>query len=121
MYKVNWTPSDRFCASSAHMGWATAVVLAATYHGWLWWEVVIPFLVFAFFKEYWADAKTFLPFSGWLENDSIPSSTVDFLTYSTGLIIGSVGVWSLGAGLALAIALLVIMVGLDKLGAFNWY
>lgn len=110
---LNWNPSPGFLASSAHIGWATAVVLAGLHQGVQPWLLASLFGFFALVKEYWADLT-------WLEHDTVKGSTLDFVTYMLGLGLGNVS-WFLSFWLALVLAsiALVSMVVLDRLGFFT--
>lgn len=109
---LNWFPSSKFCASSAHMGWGAAILLATFHHEFPLWLVTVLFVAYAVVKEYWADLT-------WLEQDNIVGSTLDFITYIVGGAIGALGFYHVYAGIVVAIVVLVFMTVLDMNNWFN--
>lgn len=106
MTSINWNPSAKFCASSAHMGWAAALFLGAIDHSLSMWWVAPCFMAFALLKEFWADLT-------WLEQDSIQGSTLDFVTYVLGMGIGLLGGYRLWLGMTAGIVALLVAAVID--------
>jgi hypothetical protein len=129
----NWTPSSKFCASSAHIGWAIAAVLAFLHNGLPVDWAVIGFVAYAVVKEYvidlsildnlvtWFESKGVPGFLvGWLalEHDSLAGSTLDFVTYGVGVGLGVLAFFHVYAAAVLAVGVLITMSILDKNGFF---
>jgi hypothetical protein len=111
---MNWTPSPKFLAGSAHIGWAAAAMLAARHHGVDTFAAVLAFTAYALFKEFVAD-ETFL------ERDSFAGSALDFVTYEIGVVLGLLAFGHFWIGVAVAVVLLLAMLALDVSGFFGWF
>lgn len=103
---IDWSPSAKFCSSSAHVGWAAALIAASPNSGIELWLVVSMFVIFAIIKEFWADLS-------WLEHDTIQGSVLDFTTYCVGIVIGLVSLYHFWMSLVLAISVLITLAVLD--------
>lgn len=106
-----WSPSAKFCASSAHVGWAASAMLGTLHHNVAWYWCVTAFVVYAALKEFWADLT-------WLEHDSWQGSTLDFATYVVGIFVGIVGYYHYWLGLSAGVVVLLILAALDYFGVF---
>ena len=111
---MNWNPSAKFLAGSAHMGWGAAAIVAALHHGVEVWLAVGVLTVYTLVKEYWADRF-------WLERDTLTGSTFDAATYEIGAGIGVLGFQALWCGLAVSAFILIVMVALDFAGFFSLF
>lgn len=124
-----WTPSAKFCASSAHTGWATAAVLVGLHEQFPWWLIVLIFTIYALLKEYVLDLGVLqglvdtlihsgIPrwLIGWLalERDSVKGSTLDFVTYEVGIGIGHLGWYYPWLGIPVAVAYLIVLAYLSQ-------
>lgn len=107
--KARFVNSRKFLASSAHAGWAAACLMACIHHNLNPWLVFALFTVYAFLKEFWADAVTILPYSGWWENDTVGDSCLDFVTYEVGLGLAAIASTYLFLGMGLSVAYLFLM------------
>jgi hypothetical protein len=113
---MTWTPSSKFCASSAHTGWACAFILFIHHLNWHPWIAAGWFLVGALFKEF------FLDLDSRLENDTLAGSSLDFLTYCFGLGIGLLTTFFPWAGLCSAITYMLALTWLDIHGFIEkWF
>lgn len=101
-----WSPSAKFCASSAHMGWAAAFIV--TYDDWNTLTLCIILIVWAAIKEYILDLFI-------IEHDSIIGSTLDFVTYMLGGIVGLIARHHHLAAFILAVILLILAALIDYL------
>lgn len=105
---INWNPSAKFCASSAHIGWGTSIFLAGLYNEFNPAIFILIYVVTTGLKEYWADLT-------WLEQDSVLGSTIDFAGYQFGMIIGIAGYYSLWVGVTMGSIALLIAAVIDYL------
>lgn len=101
-----WSPSAKFCASSAHMGWAAAFVLG--YKDWGTLELSVVLIVYAAIKEYVFDLFI-------IEHDSILGSTLDFVTYILGGLVGLLAIHHQLAAVILSVILLILASLIDYL------
>lgn len=111
---MNWDVSKNFLAQANHFLAAALVVALTALAGYDGWWGVGAITLFAVGKEFWADAKTFLPGSGWLENDSLQGSAVDCFFYEAGAFVCQLAIAHLVAGL------LVGFLWLAGMALYDW-
>ena len=113
-FDMDWNPSPKFLASSAHVGWAALAILSALHHGLPLAATVGVFTLYAVLKEYWADIT-------WLEQDTLAGTTLDFVTYLLGEAIGAVAFFAFWWAVPMAVGVLVVMAALDYQGFFRLF
>jgi hypothetical protein len=106
MFSLHWTPSSTFCASSAHMGWGSAIWLLGLHAGFSSVWLFLAYVAGTAFKEFVADLT-------FLEQDSFAGSCLDFLTYQVGMGLGVVAFYWTWPGVAAAIAVVVVAAIID--------
>lgn len=116
---TTWVPYKNCSYQVLHFLGATALVLAVPYGGLDAWWGVLGILVYGIGKEFWADTNqtplfNWLPLAGWLEDDSLYGSTVDFSFYVIGALLARLTVAYFWSGLVLG---LLVLLGL---ALYDW-
>lgn len=115
---LGWEPSRQYSYQVLHYLGASTIVLGTPYTGLDAWWGVLGILLFAVGKEFWADTAALrpLPLAGWLENDSLAGSVLDFSFYTAGALLARLAVTHFWWGLALGVLVLLGMVLFDWVG-----
>lgn len=111
---IQWDQDKLFDASSAHIGWAGFATVGFFCLGhipffWIW----AGFVLYSVVKEYMVDLT--------IEKDeTVYTSTVDFVTYQLGVFLGGIAILSVWLAFVLAVLLLIGMAMADYAGFFRY-